>query len=100
MRDRAKLMKVRDRPKGSTLLKTGSERKNRSGSHVLWLVLLFYPDVSYAYIDPGTGSIVAQATIAAVLGVVFWIKLAWRRIVQFVSRMFSGKGREESDIQR
>ena len=35
------------------------------------------------YIDPGSGSYLLQAIIAAVLGAGFWIKMSWHRIKAF-----------------
>ncbi|MBL0270652.1 MAG: hypothetical protein KAX45_09705 [Chitinophagaceae bacterium] len=35
------------------------------------------------YIDPGSGSYLVQAIIAAVLGAGFWIKASWHRIRAF-----------------
>ena len=35
------------------------------------------------YIDPGSGSYLVQAIIAAVLGAGFWIKSSWHRIKAF-----------------
>jgi hypothetical protein len=36
---------------------------------------------AYAYLDPGTGSIVLQTVIAAIFGSLFAIKMFWHRIV-------------------
>jgi len=35
------------------------------------------------YIDPGTGSIILQAFVAAVVGVIFFIKYGWHRLLRF-----------------
>ncbi len=43
------------------------------------------------YIDPGSGSYLVQAIIAAVLGGLFYFKNLWFRI-----RSFFGKGKKES----
>ncbi len=45
------------------------------------------------YIDPGSGSYLLQAIIAAVLGAGFWIKMSWHRIKAF----FGGK---KADIEK
>jgi len=37
-----------------------------------------------AYIDPGTGSIILQALVAAVAGVTIVVKLYWRRLRKFL----------------
>ncbi len=62
----------------------------------LLLALLLFPDVAYAYVDLGTGSIVVQAAIAGILGALFWIKIKWRQIVQFVKRLTSEKDKKTS----
>ena len=36
------------------------------------------------YIDPGTGSIIIQAMVAAVVGVGIAVKLFWHRILKFL----------------
>ncbi len=38
----------------------------------------------FAYIDPGTGSIILQAIIAGVAGAAIAIKLFWHRIIVFL----------------
>ena len=35
------------------------------------------------YIDPGSGSYLIQAIVAAVLGAAFWIKMSWHRLKSF-----------------
>ena len=37
------------------------------------------------YIDPGSGSYLVQAIVAAALGAAFWIKMSWHRIKAFFS---------------
>lgn len=34
----------------------------------------------FAYLDPGTGSLVLQVTVAGLLGALFVLKASWRRI--------------------
>jgi hypothetical protein len=50
------------------------------------LIGICYADNAYAYIDPGTGSVVLQALIAGFLGVSFAVKLYWRKLVKLVTR--------------
>lgn len=38
----------------------------------------------FAYIDPGTGSIILQAIIGAVVGAIIAVKLFWHRILKFL----------------
>jgi len=44
-----------------------------------------------AYIDPGSGSIIIQATIAAVAGATIVIKLYWDRLLKFLGIRKSNK---------
>ena len=44
---------------------------------------------AYAYLDPGTGSLLLQAIITGFLGAVFAIKVFWHRIKDFASGLFS-----------
>ena len=59
------------------------------------LALILIPTRSDAYIDPGTGSFVLQMLVAAVLGVVFALKMYWQRLKTFFSRL--AKKRKDSD---
>ncbi len=45
--------------------------------------LLLTSEPAYAYLDPGTGSMVLQAIVAGVLGSMFAIKMYWAKIVAF-----------------
>ena len=40
---------------------------------------------AFAYLDPGTGSIILQGVIAAIAGAALTVKLYWRRIKSFFS---------------
>jgi len=44
---------------------------------------MFVPE-TILYIDPGTGSIIIQAIVAAVVGVGIAVKLFWHRILKFL----------------
>lgn len=50
--------------------------------HLPWLVLAFvlFPADAHAYLDPGTGSLIVQSTIAGVAAVAYAVRLYWRRI--------------------
>jgi hypothetical protein len=49
-----------------------------------------------AYIDPGTGSLILQILLAALVGTGFAVKIFWANIKSFFSRLFSKK-RDNSD---
>ena len=48
---------------------------------------------AYAYLDPGTGSLMLQGLIAAVAGAMVYAGMYWRRIKAF----FSPKSRAETE---
>ncbi len=48
------------------------------------LPFLIIPNYIFAYIDPGTGSIILQAIIGAVVGAAIAVKLFWHRILKFL----------------
>lgn len=49
--------------------------------NINWTV--FFPNV-LGYLDPGTGSIIIQAVVAAVVGIGIALKLFWHRILKFL----------------
>ena len=53
----------------------------------IFLVLILV-NQSYAYIDPGTGSMLVQAVLAAVAVASVSIGIFWRRIRSFLDRLF------------
>lgn len=55
----------------------------------LTFTLIFIKEAS-AYIDPGTGSMVVQAVIAAVAAVSVSIGIFWRRLKNLFHRLFRG----------
>jgi hypothetical protein len=55
-------------------------------------VLMLSTKPAYAYLDPGTGSMVVQALIATVAAVSVTIGIFWHRLKSFFGRMF---GREK-----
>ena len=59
----------------------------------LFLQIIF-TNPAHAYIDPGTGSMIVQAVLAAVAAVSVSIGIFWRRIRPFLDRLF-GRNRNE-----
>jgi hypothetical protein len=57
-------------------------------SILIWLIL---SKNSLAYLDPGTGSLIIQSTIAAVAGAFYTIKLYWFQIRKFISKVLNKK---------
>lgn len=62
--------------------------------------LLFFVDRAHAYIDPGTGSMILQATIAAIVGSAVTIKLLWQRIKLFFLRFVGKNKTENTDLKK
>jgi len=61
--------------------------------------LLFLSEKSYAYIDPGTGSVLLQACVAALAAVGVMVGLGWRKVRGWLSRLGGRRGddRNHSD---
>ena len=57
------------------------------------IVIFFFPDVTHAYIDPGTGSYIFQIAGASLLGGMFFVKSAFRSAKAFLYRHFARKTR-------
>jgi len=60
---------------------------------------LMLPADAFAYLDPGTGSMVFQIATAAILGALFTVKLYWRRVKAKVEGFFR-KSADEADDDR
>ena len=54
-------------------------------------IYLFCTAPAYAYLDPGTGSMIIQMAIAGFLSALFTIKMYWYRIKAVVNRMLGRK---------
>jgi len=66
-------------------------RKSNKWATVLVLLILcslFFPRLSFGYIDPGTGSYVIQLLIAAFVAISFGIKIFWKKIKIFLLKVF------------
>lgn len=48
--------------------------------------VLVWPSITFAYIDPGTGSILIQGIIGAIAAIGVTLKLYWHRILAFFRR--------------
>ena len=58
-------------------------------------LLIFFAKPAYAYIDPGTGSMMIQAVIAGIAAASVSIGIFWKRIKIFLSRISGRKQKEE-----
>ena len=46
----------------------------------------FFVSDAYAYLDPGTGSVIIQAVIGAIAGVLITLKIYWYKLKEKLSR--------------
>lgn len=58
----------------------------RSQYIILSVCLILFSKNAFAYLDPGTGSMITQIIIGAVLGLSYAVKVYWRRIVNFFKK--------------
>lgn len=61
------------------------------------LYLVVVPMPAHAYLDPGTGSYILQIAAAAIFGSLFALKVWWRQVTGFISKMF---GRKEKKSEK
>ena len=66
----------------------------RYNSNLLICLLFLFPKLAYAYIDPGTGSMLVQALLAVLAAVSVSLGLFWRRIRSYFSRLLN-RGKEK-----
>ncbi|OGG69222.1 hypothetical protein A3F27_01615 [Candidatus Kaiserbacteria bacterium RIFCSPHIGHO2_12_FULL_53_13] len=50
----------------------------------LTVYICIMPQVTEAYIDPGTGSLIVQAVLATIFGASFAIKVYWNKLKSFL----------------
>ena len=55
------------------------------------LSIIMFPNYSYAYLDPGTGSIILQAIIGFLAASVMAISIYWSKFKSLISRIFNKK---------
>jgi len=60
------------------------------------LLILIFPRRAYAYIDPGTGSIIIQFLIGIAVGGAALIKVFWRKISTNVQNLFRKNAKKET----
>lgn len=64
----------------------GLKRGSLLNFPLIVLVITLLPKSAYAYLDPGTGSIILQVVLATIFGSLFAIKRYWGKIVRFLKR--------------
>ena len=51
------------------------------------IFFLIFQNKSYAYLDPGTGSILLQAIVAGIVGLLTWVSFARQKIKDILTRL-------------
>ena len=69
-------------------------KKKINNSIFIIIFSLLFSTNSYAYIDPGSGSIILQAIIAAFAGAGTAITIYWKKVKLFFSKIFKKKDNE------
>lgn len=57
----------------------------------IFLLLFIAPSTAYAYLDPGSGSIIFQLLIGGVLGALITLKIYFRRLKNWAAKVFKKK---------
>jgi hypothetical protein len=68
-----------------------TRRRPMTARHVALGVLLLHlvaPPAAWAYLDPGSGSLLIQVLVATALGMIVGVKRIWFTITEFVRRLF------------
>lgn len=60
----------------------------------------FFSPMAFAYIDPGTGSLILQVAIATIMGALFTIKLYWYKFKYMVLKFFGKKMSSEEEANK
>ena len=61
------------------------------------LCYLVFPSKTYAYIDLGTGSYIIQILIASFIGIIFSMKIYWRKVRTYFINFFYRKHQNGDD---
>ena len=56
---------------------------------------LFFSNSAFAYLDPGTGSIILQAILAAIAAGLVTMKIWWQNLKSFLSKIFNSKKEDD-----
>ena len=60
---------------------------------LLYLIILFFinPSIAYAYLDPGTGSIIFQVFVSIIAAIAAFFSLARYKLKEFFKSLFKKK---------
>tara|TARA_B100000131_G_C17617904_1_gene410529 strand:+ start:180 stop:395 length:216 start_codon:yes stop_codon:yes gene_type:complete len=55
------------------------------------LTLIIFPTKAFAYLDPGTGSIILQAILGFIAATIASISIYWEKFKSLISKLFGKK---------
>ena len=64
---------------------------NKKFSLIYILTLIFFPTKAFAYLDPGTGSIILQAILGFIAASITTISIYWTKFKSLISKLFNKK---------
>lgn len=71
-----------------------------AGACLTALVGVVYMSPAYAYLDPGTGSIILQGLLASIAATMTIAGMYWQRIKSFLSSIFSPKKSTDPNLKQ
>ncbi len=63
---------------------------------ILILYIILLPSNAYAYLDPGTGSIILQAILGFIAAAIASISVYWTKFKMLINKIFKKKKEEEN----
>ena len=64
---------------------------NKIFSLLYLLTLIIFPTKAFAYLDPGTGSIILQAILGFIAATIASISIYWEKFKSLISKLFGKK---------
>ena len=64
---------------------------NKIFSLLYMLTLIIFPTKAFAYLDPGTGSIILQAILGFIAATIASISIYWTKFKSLISKLFDKK---------
>ena len=65
--------------------------------NLVFIIILLRPDIAYAYLDPGTGTLLLQELVAALAVAGAAIALYWNKLKSFFSSLKKKKNDKDYD---
>lgn len=72
---------------------------SRLSPGILTGLILLAPTDVFAYLNPGTSSMLSQMLIGGIVATFFTLKLYWRKVKGFLSRLVVGKTADRAGIE-